>query len=455
LNPIPPPNTPVDLVEAVADLWRMPPPGPSNLFATNQFKHLRNICSTLFGSTQSKDALSFALSYALRAYGMPCGLSPENAHLALAPDIAAAKLNIAFNAKHSTRTHLCPLDLADDLPTIRFGSCSIGKLSATELRNIVNSTRLARTNPKWEFDADRFSQFSWLIVTEEIKLNREPGARAFPFLFEIWGEMGTTNPHPERFPKAVEDALSAILLAPWEDWVESPELDWRAFHVPWVYTVDEDVFVRPAAPPSADSLSWEPHIFTDPYGEEFEEERPTALPLSERTSRATEYLNDSFWVILEKARTTPLFETPILHFLIRAFATEGIDSFLAHVTLIEAALGLQSDHERSRRPKVSNHGDPGATIRVALRVAGLLGDIGEGDAFKLIFKARSEYLHGRAMNPLSHKERLLARRLARRIVRALADVCLTLPESATRKAYLEALTEDGARVHLAQQASPK
>src|SRR5450756_2175877 len=250
-----------DLLEAVADLWKMRPPEPTNLLASSQFRHLRDTCLKLFGGDQSKDPLSFALSNALRAYGMPSGLFPANAYLATDPEVAAAELSAAFKATRTVRTHLCPLDLADDLPTIRFGRSRIEKLSATELNAIVNSTRLARIYQKLDFDADRLSRFSWLIVTEEIKLDREPGARAFPFFFETWPELGTTNPHPERFPRAVEDALSMILLAPWEDWVESPEFDWRPFHIPWVYTVNEDVFVRPTAPPSADSLSWEPVIY--------------------------------------------------------------------------------------------------------------------------------------------------------------------------------------------------
>ena len=284
------------------------------------------------------------------------------------------------------------------------------------------------------------------MVTEEIKLDREPGARAVPFFFQLREELGSTNPHAERFPRAVEDALSAILLAPWEDWVESPAFDWRPFHIPWVYTVDEDVFVRPAAPPSANSLSWEPRILTDSYGEEIEEERPTTLPLSKDALRASEFLNDLFWDVLEKSRKTTLFETPILHFLIRAFATEGINSFLAHVTLIEAALGLQSDHDRHQRAKLSGYGNPGATFRVALRVAGLLCDKDAGDAFLQIFRARSEYLHGRSMSPLTQKERLLARHLARRTARTLAEACLSVSAPTTRQTYLEGLTENGVRI---------
>ena len=36
----------------------------------------------------------------------------------------------------------------------------------------------------------------------------------------------------------------AVIFTRPEDWVEAPECDRRAFHIPWVYTVDDDVYVR-------------------------------------------------------------------------------------------------------------------------------------------------------------------------------------------------------------------
>jgi hypothetical protein len=59
----------------------------------------------------------------------------------------------------------------------------------------------------------------------------------------------------------------------------------------------------------------------------------------------------------------PLFETTIEHFFVRAFLEDPLDEFLAHITTIEAALGLKSDY-------------PGATKPVATRVSALLQ--GEG-----------------------------------------------------------------------------
>ena len=36
-----------------------------------------------------------------------------------------------------------------------------------------------------------------------------------------------------------------------------------------------------------------------------------------------------------------------------AFLSEPLDQFLAHITTIEAALGLQSDYDRNTRPKIA------------------------------------------------------------------------------------------------------
>lgn len=74
---------------------------------------------------------------------------------------------------------------------------------------------------------------------------------------------------------AVEAALFALLLAPWEEWVQYADIDWRAFRVPWIYTTDGDVFAHRSTLPSPDTLSWKPFIYTDRYGDEVESERPS------------------------------------------------------------------------------------------------------------------------------------------------------------------------------------
>jgi hypothetical protein len=65
---------------------------------------------------------AFTLSTALRALRLPCHLQSETAHLALPVEEAAASFDAALRTTQSTRIHLAPLDLADDIPPLAFGS---------------------------------------------------------------------------------------------------------------------------------------------------------------------------------------------------------------------------------------------------------------------------------------------------------------------------------------------
>src|SRR6516162_8818555 len=115
---------------------------------------------------------------------------------------------------------------------------------------------------------------------------------------------------------------------------------------------------------------------------------------------------------------------PFAHFFVRAFASEGIDEFLAHIMVVESALGSALDHDRRTRPKFGRK-DPGTTDRVAWRVAGLLDDASAGERYRELFKERSDFLHGRLMSRLPGQSRLDARRIARQCVRALIETART------------------------------
>jgi len=52
--------------------------------------------------------------------------------------------------------------------------------------------------------------------------------------------------------------------------------------VPWVYTLSDDIFVRPFPPPSPDTLSWRPDIYDEEDGNiVFETEQPERLDLND------------------------------------------------------------------------------------------------------------------------------------------------------------------------------
>lgn len=203
------------------------------------------------------------------------------------------------------------------------------------------------------------------------------------------------EPHKPRFPPAVAATLFALLTAPWECVTRYSSSDWRPFHIPWVYTLDDDLFAHIPLPPDADSLTWEDAFCQDSNGETIEFQRPSRLlPLNDGADEKTNYLDDEAWRDLVLAMASPLFAGPVRHFLVRAFDTDGIDEFLAHITVIEAALGASIDHYHEERPRRSRRKNPGATARVAGRLSVLLVDPTAGERYAALFRERSDFLHG-------------------------------------------------------------
>ncbi|MBW9076416.1 hypothetical protein JNB84_00505 [Rhizobium pusense] len=430
------------MLDAIADLWRLCPPGPDNILKHPAFVRLREACRDGYPGA-GKTGPDFALSTALRALGLPCHLQGAAAYLALPVEKAATGLDAALRATQSIRVHLAPLDLGDDLPPLAFGSAKVCRLTADELRSLVDERRLKRLYPRQQFDADRFAQFQWLVVEETVAFKHEPEARAVPiFSIDFSQDLGRIEPHKGRFPGVFEEALFFLLLAPWESWSTMPEVDWRGFRVPWVHTVDSDIFIHLSTPPSPDTLGWEPHIYDDGYGGTVEEERPVVLRLEDEVTTELPVWDQRRWAVVEKAKQSVLFETPITHFLVRAFLAEGIDEFLAHITTIEAALGLRADYQKNFRVAPDRHKGMGPTKRMQARIAGLLDDHSYADQYERLFNVRSAFLHGRAMTAISTEERVIARSLARKVVDALilATQARTI---SSREDFLDGLLDKG------------
>ncbi|PDT50038.1 hypothetical protein ATY30_01485 [Sinorhizobium americanum] len=411
------------MIAAVEALWRVPRPGPDNLLAAPAFVALSEVCQADYGGGKP----TFALSTALRSLGLPCHLPADRAGLSLDPVTAAHAIDETYRRKTTLRRHMCPLDLADDLPAMNFGSARVAQFSTDELTNLFDAPRLARNFHNQPFEARRLAQFHWLVVEEEIEIDARPEARSSPFMYINFDrDFGEIDPHLGRFPPAVEAALFFLLLAPWERWSTMQEVDWRGFRVPWIHTVDDDLFIRPSPPPSADSLTLEPWIVQDNWGEDVELERPTALRLEDEAQSGLALFTDSAWRQLESARSSALFETPIAHFLVRGFLADGMDEVMAHMTAIEAAVGLEMDHKKWLRPKPDPHKKvSSATERIAARVAAILNDRASVQAYKDLFELRSAFVHGRAgLQKVSTAQRVMARGLARGVASGLVDVAL-------------------------------
>ena len=409
------------VTDAVDALWHRRGPRPDNTFDTPEFVDLKEACIASY-SVGARFGFTSSLWQIVRSLGCPMLLPPDKRNLALDVEAAAEGLHLALTATTSRVVHLCPLDWADQPPPVAFAGSRLNRFSSNELQEIVGAPRLARAFPNAQPDWQRLSEFYWLIVEEKVPISVKPGARTIPFFFESTRDYGAITAHQDRFPDAVEQALFLLLLAPWEDWSEAMEVDWRGFRIPWVYTVDGDLCVGLKSPPLDSNLTWVPQIYTDAYGEPVEDEEPAHFKLSDSAAALTDYANEERWSDLGRACGSDLFETPIRHFLVRAFHSAGIDEFIAHLTVLEAALGLQSDYVK--KPAGDPRKGKKVTDIMMARVACLLDDPGAGDEFKLLFDLRSAYVHGRPMAPISSVDRFRARRLARRVVASLIGQAL-------------------------------
>jgi hypothetical protein len=422
---------PAELREAVEALWRVLVPGPENLlklFEVPEFVRLRDTSVRLYPKAHSEESsgvMDFALSDALQALGLPGRPPPADRHLALPAGIAAARLQAAFERTEARRVYLCPLDEAGDLPDLRFGPNRIVRLTAAKLEELVDQPRLRRINPAWTFDAKRFSEFAWLIIEQIYPLEETPAERGQAgHLIKPWVWRPPIEPHRRRYPDAVENAVFAILLAPWEDWtgMDTGRGDWRPFSVPWVYEIDDDLFAESSPPPSPASLHWSSPEFDEDEGELPGTEQPVRRELKPG-AEIRHWLSDARWQNVMRALKSPLFETPIGHFFVKAFREDGLDEFLAHLTTIEAALGLEIG---------------GVTQRVQRRISTLLG-AAEGTLFKELYNLRCAFVHGRKMDAIPLDELVAARRLARKVVNALVTAALKESCPQSREGYLNGL----------------
>lgn len=408
------------LVAALEILWQIPPPGPNNLWSSPEFLALKTLLVQRHRNGRPTFGVEIAIGNALKSLGLPC----STAHVLdnPLPDFheVAESLSREFERTTTKRRYLCPLDLADDIPELQFGNARVGYFSAAELEALFEAPRLARCFPGDRLDAGRLSEFHWLVVEEEVSLGNASYSRGFSFLdFRIDKDLGEIAPYSGRFPAVVEQALFFLLLAPWDEWAQMKEVDWRGFRLPWIYTLDDNLCAFPSPPPPPERLSWEPHFIQVGHDEWDESERPLRLQSFAGEDDILQALNHAKWRNFQAAKASDLFSTPVEHFMVRAFLADGIDEVMAHLILIEAAFGAESDHKHKLRPKTDLHNES-ATRRVAARLSAATGQPVVAKQYLALYDLRCTYIHGRADDRvISTEQRVLARRLAREAANAL------------------------------------
>ncbi|AZD86923.1 hypothetical protein C4K14_4101 [Pseudomonas chlororaphis subsp. aureofaciens] len=431
------------LAAVLETLWQIPPPGPSNLWSSPEFLALKTLLVQRHRNGKSTFGVEIAIGNALKSLGLPC--STAHAPYNQIPDFleVAKSLSHEFERTTTKRRYLCPLDLADDIPELQFGNVRVGYFSASELEALFEAPRLARCIPGDRLDAERLSKFHWLVVEEEVALGNTPHSRGFSFLdFRIDKDLGEIAPYSGRFPAVVEQALFFLLLAPWEDWAQMKEVDWRGFRLPWIYTLNDDLCAFPSPPPSPESLSWEPHFIQVGYDEWYESERPLRLQSFAGESDIRQALSHAKWTNFQAAKASDLFSTPVEHFMVRGFLGDGIDEVMAHLILIEAAFGAENDHKRKLRPKTDRHNES-PTRRVAARLSAATGQPVVAKQYLALYDLRCTYIHGRADDRvISTEQRVLARRLAREAANAMVVLA---QQGKKREEVLAQLLDQGVR----------
>jgi hypothetical protein len=426
--------TPVGaMTKALSPVWSLAPPGPDNLLQHPAFLALKAYCEAVFPAAQGGIGLTFALSDALRALGLPCSAQAASQN-GIAVEDAAVRLVEALKFTSIKRCYLCPLDLADDLPDLLFGGATVRRYEEAELSALFDEERLSKLYPAHVLDTRRLSEFHWLVVEETVAAEQDIGRRALPFFYDLGGDLGEIDAHAGQYAPAVTDALFVLLLAPWEEWHSMVYTDWRGFLVPWVHLETGDLFVRPRIVPSPDLLTWEYAGFTAPDGEEVEYERPVVIHLSSDAAAMLQKLDHRRWDQIQQASATDLFSTPVKHFLVRAFFSDGMDQIMAHMTAIEAALGMRADFGGPYPPGVARLK---VKDRLAKRIETLLGDPQMAADYKALFELRSTFVHGRSINTkVPSQDRTRARRVARRVVSALVDMANSPAGKMAREDYL-------------------
>lgn len=423
-------SAPPRLCDAIDQVWSVP---AQITHRTPELLALAKVCRALYPVETTGMALGIALYEALLRLGLE-----QRTIGPVAPPLVAISLDRAIRAQSAVRWHYCPLDSAGEIPPLAFGPNVVRRFRPADLTRLMASLPL---DPHFRarFDIERMSQFQWLVVEEPYELPRTVAERYLPLLFKSWNnELGSIEPHPSHFTPAVEAAVSFLLAAPWEEFVEKPSRDWRGFRIPWVLTLDSDLFAPSIAVPDPKTLSWIQHYREDDRGAIIEEvEFPDNIILVEGAATKLSSLDHRAWTRFLMARSSPVMADPIIHFFVRAFTSRDIDEFLFHITTIEACLGQSKDHQDKKR-KLPD-GTTGATARTAWRLSALLDDWKAGPEFKRIFKERSQFVHGESMTAISATSIVAARSLARRCVSALIDQAPTNPT--TREDFMEALIE--------------
>lgn len=176
-------SPPPELVTAVAGVWSLPAQTDLNMLTESaEFRALIQYCIQHYDTIIAGQFSQFPFVRALRTLGAPCFFTPEQQYLVSDPAEAASLLHHELHKKKTTKIYLCPLDCAANIQLATFSHAEINMFTPPELRQLVNFAQLNRLYPHKTDDIDRLTRFTWLVIREEVNLDRDIPARTYRFL---------------------------------------------------------------------------------------------------------------------------------------------------------------------------------------------------------------------------------------------------------------------------------
>ena len=409
-----------------------------NLRRRGEFLKARSALKRLLDQQISDHVAEIALLNALHRLGYRFG-----ERSALTPEEAAERIEAAVYSRRAEQTWSVPLDGADELTRIKFGCAEVRSRAPSELLEM--SAWGGSNNEEAQRTAEELANFRWLIVKELIPVCHRFAHRV-SLIYRLMDErrLGgwfSTEPHPRVFPPVVEIALGALLVLPWEDVIHPSAPDWRPFRTPWLHSYTTDLFAPLEPLPRAGTLTWEESLVRiTQSGEEIFEERPAIRALHHQAGTFVR-VSAPPWESFSRFVQSIAGQRPVLHFFLRAFMSRGIDELMAHIVTLDAMLGKKQDHSPGRRS--FGRCNPGGTKRISWRLAALLDDEKAADEFRRLYHLRSNYIHGRCLNPIPECDLRSARKLVRLAICAAIDGCCGHEGAKDYERFLDDLLDKG------------
>ena len=386
--------TPERLRIVIEDLWRLSVHSEERVHRSGAFRTLEDTCRSVYLDLEESrlhrepsvrvtpSVLSRALHNFFRWNGAPWfgDRTPDAAE-------TAESLHRAFLRKSVRRTYLVPLDrlsLEDrsgdrtqEVTSVRFGSNEIVRLDGDDLARRVPVDALERFGTRYQFPTAELDGFFWLAtgLTEPAgPLERRTWLGR---LNAAWVELDNVELFRSTYPTPVEDALFVLLLI----FLKDPrDTLWQPFSIPWTFSLTDDPFSDPVAPPDPSSLS------RQVVGDEYDHfEVPDQSEIFEFGTRQHDALHQR-WNDLETvlARTDPAsasFHPLTRHFFVKALSEYGVDEIISNLSCLEATLQLKEERNRTK---------------LTQRFAHVVADEQAAQWLESTYRLRNDYLHSLA-----------------------------------------------------------